>query len=89
MPGPGEKAAPTHFRGDFDMVKQFIRKYNRLCAAYNLVDPLEKSEGLIDYCSQSVRLFIELLSIYQDGHWAQLGKDVLKYYDADLDETRY
>ncbi|KAG5220514.1 hypothetical protein IMY05_C4577000200 [Salix suchowensis] len=89
MPGPGEKAAPTRFRGDFDMVKQFIRKYNRLCAAYNLVDPLEKCERLIDYCSRSVRLFIESLPSYQNGHWAQLEKDVLKYYDADLDETRY
>ncbi|KAJ8699698.1 hypothetical protein PTI98_002792 [Pleurotus ostreatus] len=44
MPGPGEKAAPTRFKGDFDLVKQFIRKYNRLCAAYNLVDPQEKCE---------------------------------------------
>ncbi|KAF9486770.1 hypothetical protein BDN71DRAFT_1359158, partial [Pleurotus eryngii] len=43
----------------------------------------------IDYCSRSVRLFIESLPSYQNGHWAQLEKDVLKYYDADLDETRY
>ncbi|KDQ28330.1 hypothetical protein PLEOSDRAFT_1104996 [Pleurotus ostreatus PC15] len=89
MPGPGEKAAPTRFKGDFDLVKQFIRKYNRLCAAYNLVDPQEKCERLVDYCSRSVRLFIESLPSYQRGQWAQLEKDVLKYYDADLDETRY
>ncbi|KAF9492755.1 hypothetical protein BDN71DRAFT_1396272 [Pleurotus eryngii] len=89
MPGPGEKAAPKRFKGDFDLVKQFIRKYNCLCAAYNLVDPQEKCERLVDYCSRSVRLFIESLPSYQRGQWAQLEKDVLKYYDADLDETRY
>ncbi|KAL4256555.1 CCHC-type domain-containing protein [Pleurotus pulmonarius] len=89
MPGPGEKAAPARFKGDYDLVRQFIRKYNRLCAGYNLVDPKEKCERLVDYCSRSVRLFIESLTSYQSGNWAQLEKDILKYYDADLDETRY
>ncbi|KAF9486649.1 hypothetical protein BDN71DRAFT_1348865, partial [Pleurotus eryngii] len=89
MPGPGEKAAPSRFKGDYDMVRPFIRKYNRLCAAYNLVDPLEKCERLTDYCSRSVRLFIESLPSYQNGNWLALERDVLKYYDADLDETRY
>lgn len=89
MPSLGEKGAPTCFNGDYDTVKQFIRKYKCLCTAYNLDDSQDKCDRILEYCSRSVRLFIESLTSYQNHDWLQLEYDILHYYDADLDDTRY
>ncbi|KAF9489766.1 hypothetical protein BDN71DRAFT_1367797, partial [Pleurotus eryngii] len=89
MPTLGEKGAPACFHGDYDAVKQFIRKYKCLCTAYNLIDSQDKCDCILEYCSRSVRLFIESLTSYQNGNWSQLEDDILNYYDADLDDTQY
>ncbi|KAJ8488790.1 hypothetical protein ONZ45_g13826 [Pleurotus djamor] len=44
MPELGEKGAPPKFTGDYDKVKSFIKKFNKLCDAYNLTDDKEKSD---------------------------------------------
>jgi len=89
MPLLGQKSAPTKFTGNPDKVKRFLKHYKQLCNAYNLTDDKEKCERLTDYCSSKVNKLIEALDSYENGNWSQLEKDLLRYYDADLKETRY
>ncbi|KAF9497051.1 hypothetical protein BDN71DRAFT_1388358 [Pleurotus eryngii] len=77
MPTLDEKGAPARFHGDYDAVKQFIRKYKCLCTTYNLIDSQDKCDRILEYCSRSVRLFIESLTSYQNGDWLQLEDDIL------------
>ncbi|KAF9030233.1 hypothetical protein BDZ89DRAFT_949931 [Hymenopellis radicata] len=88
LPPLGSKSAPTKFAGNYEDVKTFLRRYDRLCNAYNVRDA-EKCERIIDYCSRSVVRLIESLQSYRDNDWAQLYEDLLEFYDADLKETRY
>ncbi|KAF9015869.1 hypothetical protein BDZ89DRAFT_903418, partial [Hymenopellis radicata] len=87
LPSLGSKSAPTKFARNYEDVKIFLRRYDRLCKAYNVRDA-EKCERIIDYCSRSVVRLIESLQSYRDD-WAQLYEDLLEFYDADLKETRY
>ncbi|KAF8993740.1 hypothetical protein BDZ89DRAFT_1182767 [Hymenopellis radicata] len=88
LPPLGSKSAPTKFSGNYEDVKTFLRRYERLCNAYN-VREAEKCERIIDYCSRPVIRLIESLQSYRASSWTQLYHDLLEYYDADLKETRY
>ncbi|PBK58188.1 hypothetical protein ARMSODRAFT_839926, partial [Armillaria solidipes] len=88
MPLLGARSAPAKFAGKYDTVKKFIRQYKQMCAVYNVPDG-EKCQRIIDYCSTRVTRFIEALDSFVDEDWAQLESDILTYYDAELNESRY
>ena len=89
MPNPGTKLAPEKFRGDFHKVKDFIQHYERLCAQNNVGSNTDKCEVLLRYCSKKERETIKNIGSYISKDWAQLKKDILRLYDADLDTKRY
>ena len=41
------------------------------------------------YCSQKVTEFIQALTTYSEKKWDKPKEDLLKYYDADLDNKKY
>jgi hypothetical protein len=89
MPLLGQKGAPTKFTGHYEEVKRFLRHFNHLCTAYSINDGQEKCNRILDYCSTKVNKLIEALPSYQRDDWDELEKDLLKYFDADLKDTRY
>ncbi|PBK61980.1 hypothetical protein ARMSODRAFT_896196 [Armillaria solidipes] len=88
MPLLGARSAPAKFSGKYDTVKKFIRQYKQMCAVYNVPDK-EKCRRIIDYCSTKVTWFVEALDSFVREDWIQLEKDILTYYDAELNESRY
>jgi Cobalamin biosynthesis protein CobT (nicotinate-mononucleotide:5, 6-dimethylbenzimidazole phosphoribosyltransferase) len=88
MPSSRAKEAPRTFTGKYEDVRRFIDRYNNLCSAYNVPEP-DKCKRILDYCARKVIHLIEGLQSYADRNWSQLEADLLRYYDADLRETRY
>ncbi|KAK0435517.1 hypothetical protein EV421DRAFT_1908594 [Armillaria borealis] len=88
MPLLGARSAPAKFSGKYDTVKKFICQYKQMCAVYNVPDK-EKCRCVIDYCSTKVTRFVEALDSFIREDWIQLEKDILTYYDAELNESRY
>ncbi|PBK86374.1 hypothetical protein ARMGADRAFT_940535 [Armillaria gallica] len=88
MPLLGARSASTKFKGKYDSVKKFICQYKQMCMVYNILNA-EKYQHLVDYCLSRVTRFIKALDSFVDEDWAQLEMDILTYYDAELNESRY
>jgi hypothetical protein len=54
MPSPQAREAPAKFTGKYEDVKQFLKRYNNLCLAYNVDNGSEKCKQVLDYCSHKV-----------------------------------
>ena len=89
MPPRGDRRAPKKFTGKYDEVAQFINKYKRLLDQYQVTSDVDRCEGVLEYCSKSVREFIETSPHYISGDWDQLEAHILKYYDAEKEEMKY
>ena len=89
FPLPGHKSAPKKFKGKHSDVIPFIHFYERLCIKYHVTDDTEKVENITQYCSRSVRKFMEALPSYVTPNWDQFVKDVKKFYEADKDQRRF
>ena len=89
MPLRHEKRAPKKFTGKYDEVAQFIKQYKRLINQHQVTSDVDRCEGILEYCSKSVREFIEASLHYINSNWDQLVDEILKYYDAEKDEMRY
>lgn len=60
-----------------------------MCNLYHLKKKQEKCERLCEYVSKSVSKFIRPLPSFLAHNWKQLREDLLKYYDAGREDTRY
>ena len=89
MPIRGSKLAPKTFKGNYHKVTGFIRHYTRLLDQHRVVLEAEKCQGILEYCSQKVKDFVKSSIHYQAGDWQQLQAEILKYYDAEREESRY
>jgi len=89
LPVLGTKQAPEKFRGDYTKVDHFIKHFERLLAQHNVAIDQEKCKSVIMYCSRSVTEFIQALDNYITPNWNLLKRDIIDFYDADLDVTRY
>ena len=89
MPPRGDRRAPKKFTGKYDEVAQFISKYKRLLDQYQVTSDADRCEGVLEYCSKSVREFIETSPHYTSGDWDKLEAHILKYYDAEKEEMKY
>ena len=89
LPIIGTKGAPKKFKGKSSEVEILLRHMDRLYAKYNVTDDKDKVESITQYCSRSVRQFMEGLSSYITPNWAQFSKDLKKFYEADKDTRRY
>jgi hypothetical protein len=89
MPLPDTKAAPEKFRGRYTRIKSFLIHYELLLDQNNVLSDKDKCELVTRYCSRKVTEFIQALPSYTDKKWANLKDDLLKYYDADLDNKKY
>ena len=89
LPLPGSKGAPKKFKGHHSEVERFLYFYERLCRKYNVTVEQEKVENLTQYCSRSVREFLEGLKSYGTGSWTAFREDFRKYFDVDKDVKRY
>lgn len=61
FPLPGQKGAPKKFKGKHSEVLTFLHFYERLCSKHHVVDDDDKVESITQYCSRSVRKFMEAL----------------------------
>ena len=89
LPIIGTKGAPKKFKGKSSEVEILLRHMDRLYAKYNVTDDKDKVESITQYCSRSVRQFMEGLSSYITPNWTQFSKDLKKFYEADKDTRRY
>ena len=89
MPFRGSKLAPKMFTGNYHKVTGFIRHYSRLLDQHQVVLEADKCQGILEYCSQKVKDFIKSSIYYQVPNWHQLQLEILKYYDAEREESRY
>jgi len=89
MPLPETKAAPEKFRGRYNKIKSFLIHYELLLEQNNVLGEKDKCELVTRYCSRKVTEFIQALPSYSDKKWENLKADLLKYYDADLDNKKY
>ncbi|KAK0433674.1 hypothetical protein EV421DRAFT_1718330 [Armillaria borealis] len=88
IPLLGVCSASAKFAGKYNTVKKFIHQYKQMCAVYNVLDE-EKCQHIIDYYSMRVTHFIEALDSFVDEDWVQLKSDILTYYNAELNKSRY
>jgi hypothetical protein len=89
MPLPDTKAAPERFRGRYNKIKSFLTHYELLLEQNNVLGEKDKCELITRYCSRKVTEFIQALPSYSEKKWEKLKGDLLKYYDADLDNKKY
>lgn len=89
LPVPGSKSAPKKFKGKFSEVKPFIKHYEKLCIQKGVTDDEERIQNISQYCSRSVREFMEGLTSYNGNNWGTFVQDLLEYYDAERDIKRY
>ena len=89
FPLPGQKGAPKKFKGKHSEVLPFLRYYERLCQKHRVTDDGDKVENITQYCSRSVRKFMEALQSYNDKDWSQFQADIKKFYEADKDQKRF
>ena len=89
MPLPETKAAPEKFRGRYNKIKSFLTYYELLLEQNNVLGEKDKCELVTRYCSRLVTEFIQALPSYSEKKWEKLKTDLLKYYDADLDNKKY
>jgi hypothetical protein len=89
LPTPGTRTAPSQFKGNHNKVKKFLDHYERLLSQCNVIDDVERCQSILMYCNRRVSQFIEALDSFVAANWAELKKDILHYYDADLDKIRW
>jgi hypothetical protein len=89
MPLSNSKQAPKIFKGSYHKVRSFIKHYIRLLDQHQVVTESDKCSGILEYCSQKVKDFIRSSSHYQTPDWTRLQAEILKYYDAERDDSRY
>lgn len=89
MPLKYSRHAPEKFSGSHSKVQGFLEYYELLLDQHNVTSDEHKCELILRYCSSKVKEFIQALSSYMAKDWIKLKKDMMKYYDADLDVKRY
>ena len=89
LPLPGTKAAPKKFKGKYTEVLTFLHFYERLCQKHHVVSDKDRVESITQYCSQSVKKFMEGLQSYQIPNWNNFVRDIKKFYEADKDDRRF
>jgi hypothetical protein len=77
MPFPGQKGAPSKFKGDYEQVRRFLKHFNQLCKTHGITDAKDKCNAIVDYCSSKVNRLIEALASYRANDWDKLEKDLL------------
>jgi hypothetical protein len=88
MPIRGNKNAPATFKGNYKYVETFIDHYNRLLDYYHVVSDSDKCRGILEYCNQNVKDFIQINPHYLTPNWDQLQTEILNAYDADRMNSR-
>ncbi|KAK7686651.1 hypothetical protein QCA50_010251 [Cerrena zonata] len=89
LPVPGTRNAPKKFKGKFSRIKLFIKHYEKLCVQKEVKDDEEKIQNITQYCSRSVREFMEGLTSYTGKNWDIFVQDLMEFYDAERDTKRY
>jgi hypothetical protein len=83
MPIKGSKNAPEKFKGGYKHVTPFIDRYNHLLEYYHGTSDEDKCRGILEYCSQSVKDFIQINPYFLAPNWAKLQDEILNAYDAE------
>src|ERR1700735_2114531 len=89
MPLPDTKPARERVRGRDSKIKSFLTHYELLLEQNNVISDKDKCELVTRYCSRKVTEFIQALPSHTEKRWTKLKEDLLKYYDADLDNKKY
>jgi hypothetical protein len=89
MPMPGTSKAPRKFRGHYWDVIQFVTHLDRLFTQFGITNGKDKVTLALDYCSKSVRSFIQTTLEYARGDWDALKLQFLSAYDAERNDPIY
>ncbi|KAF7969104.1 hypothetical protein HWV62_28308 [Athelia sp. TMB] len=89
MPLKYSRHTPEKFSGSHSKVQGLLEYYELLLDQHNVTSDKHKCELILQYCSSKVKEFIQVLSSYMAKDWIKLKRDMMKYYNADLDVKRY
>ena len=89
LPIIGTKGAPKKFKGRSSEVETFLQHYEKLCTKYDVTDAHEKIESITQYCSRTVREFLEGLITFKGTDWELFKQDFKEFYNADKDDRRF
>ncbi|KAF9526833.1 hypothetical protein CPB83DRAFT_740099, partial [Crepidotus variabilis] len=93
MPVRGSKNAPKTFQGKSSTVLRFIDHVERLFALHHIVNNDDRCNAILDYVTTKVADFIRISAHFPTaiipGDWDELRDEILKYYDADRQQSRY
>jgi hypothetical protein len=82
LPAPGNKQAPSEFKGSHRKLERFLIRYEHVCAQSNVTDDKQKCLGIVQYCSPRVADLLENLDAYVDGDFGELEKEMQRLFDG-------
>ncbi|KAJ7741561.1 hypothetical protein DFH07DRAFT_750903, partial [Mycena maculata] len=89
MPLRHSKEAPKTFKGKYSEVDTFLRHYDKLLQNFQVTDPREQCDLILDYCSTKVAEYIKSEEAYITSDWPALRSEIRNYYDAEKVDQRY
>ncbi|KAJ6529538.1 hypothetical protein DFH09DRAFT_934717, partial [Mycena vulgaris] len=89
MPLRRSKEAPKTFKGKYSEVDSFLRHYNKLLKKCHVMDPKERCDLILDYCSTKVAEYIKSEEHYTTPNWEKLRAEIRNYFDAEKVDQRY
>ena len=89
LPTKEGKGAPDEFTGSSREIETFLDHFEALCAEKNVQKGEYKCRGLVRYCDAKTRETLQSLKAYTDMNYDELKKEIIEYYDQDLQKQRY
>ena len=89
LPPMSAKEAPLPFTGISSEANDFLDQYDGLLFKHSITLESDKVKGVLRYCSQDVRDWIENRDAFIQPDWNQLRADIRKYFDADRSVMPY
>jgi len=89
LPPFSAKESPLQFTGISTEANDFLEQYEGLLFKHKITLESDKVKGILRYCSQSIRDWIENRDAFITPDWAQLKADICKYFNADRLQMPY
>ena len=89
LPPFSAKESPLQFTGISSEANDFLEQYEGLIFKHKLTLESDKVKGILRYCSQNIRDWIENRDAFLVPDWNQLKSDIQKYFDADQSQMPY
>jgi len=89
LPSARDKSAPLIFTGRSSEVEDFLSDFEDVCVKYRITSDKAKVKGVLKYCAQAVKRYIQVQEEYIKHDWEGLKKVFLHMYDADGYQSQF